>query len=322
MSSINITKTFKIGGVLTDMDAHPTLSDAGAVYGIKNSLTDAVVVAAATAMEPADTGTYTYALTDVDAGTYTMSMKYIYDGDTYYTTSTIVVPETPPEVEDVAAVYTFGGLVLRLAEALGVAYYGAAGTTVAAVPVDVHDLDRCKRIVNAGVRMYLADAPMAGWRWANPVASVSLWPDVAEVATSTITGVHTSFTTMTATVAAGTIPFYPSMVNKTLELATTGDVTIAGYTSATKVTVTGDYEAAAEMFAIASGGAFTLPETFGGEFSGDINFTAGSNLGEKIEWTNAATVRRLMESGAGDTGTPRLAAVEKMALSRRWQLLV
>ena len=99
MSTVNITKTFKVSGVLTDMDETVVLSDSGATYGIKNAATEAVVVEAETEMTHASTGTYTYTLTGVDAGTYTMSMKYIYGGDTFYSTSSVVVPDATPEIE-------------------------------------------------------------------------------------------------------------------------------------------------------------------------------------------------------------------------------
>lgn len=98
MSTVTIQRKFRVAGVLTDMTGDVLLTDAGATYGIKNTATDVVVVAAGTAMTHASTGIYTYSLT-ATAGTYTYSMKYVYDGDTYYTTSSVVVPATSPVVD-------------------------------------------------------------------------------------------------------------------------------------------------------------------------------------------------------------------------------
>ena len=75
------------------------------------------------------------------------------------------------------AALTFGDLVLAVAEKLGIAFYGAAGDEAAQVPTNVYDLDKCKRYVQDGIRMFIADAPLSGWRWQRPIASVVLWQD-------------------------------------------------------------------------------------------------------------------------------------------------
>jgi hypothetical protein len=58
---------------------------------------------------------------------------------------------------------TFRELVVRVAEYLGVAYYGSDGTSEAQVPTDGHDLGLCKRLVNDGIRMFINDHH--DWRW-------------------------------------------------------------------------------------------------------------------------------------------------------------
>ncbi|KKL50219.1 hypothetical protein LCGC14_2307650, partial [marine sediment metagenome] len=74
---------------------------------------------------------------------------------------------------------TFEDLIIEVAIKLGVAYYGAAGDKEAQVPIDVHDLSICKRVVNNAIRLFLSDAPPNGWRCQHPVASLTMWASVA-----------------------------------------------------------------------------------------------------------------------------------------------
>jgi len=220
--------------------------------------------------------------------------------------------------EPTGAAYTFGDLQIRVAEALGIAYYGALGTLAAAVPVDAHDLDRVKRIINSGIKMYIADGPPAGWSWMTPYTTVTLWPDVAVDALVTATGVFVAETTITASAAS----FYPSMEAKNLTVTGETPFTVDGYTSPTVVTHAADVSwVGGKTFLIASDGNFTLPSTFGGVYSSPITFVAGSDLGVALEWVSPAEIRRQRENSTA-TGTPYLAAVEKMGASRRWQLSV
>ena len=66
----------------------------------------------------------------------------------------------------------FDQIVIRVAEYLGVADYGSAGTGAAAVPADTHDLDLCKRLVNDGIRMFISDNPK--WYWMRKIYSLSV----------------------------------------------------------------------------------------------------------------------------------------------------
>ena len=80
---------------------------------------------------------------------------------------------------------TFEDLIIEVAIKLGVAYYGAAGDKEAQVPIDVHDLSICKRVVNNAIRLFLSDAPPNGWRCQHPVASLTMWASVALEAAAT-----------------------------------------------------------------------------------------------------------------------------------------
>ena len=82
----------------------------------------------------------------------------------------------------------FRDLILAIAKKKGVAYYGENGTEVAQIPEDEHDLAECKEHANNAVRMFQSDAPPAGWKWTRPLASVTLWADIAVAASATVTG--------------------------------------------------------------------------------------------------------------------------------------
>ncbi|MCC7147136.1 MAG: hypothetical protein IT443_11880 [Phycisphaeraceae bacterium] len=69
---------------------------------------------------------------------------------------------------------TFGDMILRVAEFLGVASYGAAGDGAAAMPSDAHDLDLCKRLVNDGWRRFVNSNPR--WHWLSPVVTITFDP--------------------------------------------------------------------------------------------------------------------------------------------------
>jgi hypothetical protein len=58
---------------------------------------------------------------------------------------------------------TFGDLIMRVAEFLGVADYSGGA---AAVPTDAHDLDLCKRYVNDGYRKFINANPR--WQFLTP----------------------------------------------------------------------------------------------------------------------------------------------------------
>lgn len=72
---------------------------------------------------------------------------------------------------------SFYDLILRIAERAGMAYYGTDGQSKAMIPIDKHNLAQCKRIVNDGVRMFVANPPSGGWKWQSRQASVLLYPD-------------------------------------------------------------------------------------------------------------------------------------------------
>lgn len=66
---------------------------------------------------------------------------------------------------------TMSDLVLRVADKLGIAEYTSTG--LIHVPTDQFNLNLCKRYVNNGIRMFMADAPRKGWRWMRRLMTVT-----------------------------------------------------------------------------------------------------------------------------------------------------
>lgn len=80
MSTAVITETFKVNGVLADMDS-VLLSDPGGTYGVRRNDTGAAVVADATAMTKVSTGVYRYTFAEPAFGlTYTYWVEYSFAG--------------------------------------------------------------------------------------------------------------------------------------------------------------------------------------------------------------------------------------------------
>lgn len=83
-------------------------------------------------------------------------------------------------VTEPSSVLSFNELILEVAYKIGVAYYGSDGQGELQIPVDAHDLDLCKRIVNKAIRMFINDGPGPnGWKWLNPVAQMDIWPIIS-----------------------------------------------------------------------------------------------------------------------------------------------
>ena len=225
------------------------------------------------------------------------------------------------------SVLTFSDLILEVAYKLGIAYYGAAGDEAAQVPIDPHDLDLCKRTVNNAIRMFIHDAPAGGWRWLRPVAQLDLWPTISDDTSNKIaTAVYSAGTGLT-TLTIPTAKFYPSMELRTISFNSgASSATIAGYISGTSVTVTGDFHTVAnQTWSITTTGDYTLPQTFGGQFTGHPTFVSGTNRGMTLNWTDESQIRERRANMNQETGTPYMMAVRIMNTTatprRRWEMM-
>jgi hypothetical protein len=84
-----LSHTFKIGGVLTDMDS-VVIEDATGLIGLVRTDTGAEVVAPGTALTKASKGTYTYTFVDPTYNLdYTYTLKVTYGGKVFYSAETI-----------------------------------------------------------------------------------------------------------------------------------------------------------------------------------------------------------------------------------------
>lgn len=221
---------------------------------------------------------------------------------------------------------SYDDLLLEVARKMGVGYYGADGTEAVQIPVDTHDLAEVVRLVNAGLRMFQADAPPTGWRWARPTASIDLWADLTEDASRTIAfGAYDSDNDETPA-TANTSVFYETMEEKTITLHDGTTAVIKRYVSATSIMVYGDKHGLTDNqeYAIASGGDFTLPRDFAGTIDGILTFGPATNRAIHLQTVGEGEIRLWRENITVVTGVPRvagLAVFQGTQAKRRHQLM-
>ena len=212
----------------------------------------------------------------------------------------------------------FSDLILKVAEFAGLAYYGVNGDEEAMIPIDRHDLFRCKRLVNDAIRMFIGDAPENGWRWQRRIAYVKL-----KVVTKGTASSGSATTLVDSTYADDYADDYFN--DCIIEVITgTGRGEHALVTSFTGLTCTFTFSAlsggstpdSTSKFVV--GHRYILPQDFGGSADGKIHYLRDSNRGRKIEWVDIAEIAQLRENIA-HTGYPYLAAVKPYG-DRRWEI--
>jgi hypothetical protein len=166
--------------------------------------------------------------------------------------------------------------------------------------------------------------PAHRWNFLRPVATLTIWDDIVEDDEITVT---ITYDDPTSTVTASEACFYPSMVGKKFVCVTSGnEYTIAGYTSSTVVTVTGDASADdGDMITIDSEDTFLLPWDYGGmENNGKFTYTNTNGKEQSIRLVSEATIRKLRQSSVS-ASTPTLCAIVPMATDgtagQRWQAM-
>ncbi len=219
----------------------------------------------------------------------------------------------------------FYDLLLRVAVKAGIAYYNSTGQGKAIVPVDAHNLDLCKRIINDGFRLFVSTPPPRGWHWQERIASVAL--------SATATGTATSGA---ATYLADTDRTEDDDYFNDWILTVTGGTGVGESATITDYTkTTGKLE-----FTALSGGSTPdttsiyqvekvnlLPEDFNGQVDGPITYAAGTNHGGGIDWVDESTIR-MFRANFISTGYPLRAAVlpyqptaGALGAARRWRLI-
>ena len=226
-------------------------------------------------------------------------------------------------------VLTFYELILAVAREAGIAYYGSSGQEPAMIPADdYHNFELCKDIVNKGIRMFIADAPPKGWRWMRRIMSLAL-------TATRITGTADSASTTTVVdlTLADNYDTDDDLLNYYCYILTgtgTGSwAKITGYTALTGTITVSDWLDAfgnpggtdpdtASTFAVTPvetvAGNITrypLPENFGGEVNGPIDYEADSTHGTHIEWADESLIRA-RKSVNTITGYPLRAAIRPL----------
>ncbi|KKL51548.1 hypothetical protein LCGC14_2294420, partial [marine sediment metagenome] len=237
---------------------------------------------------------------------------------------------------------TMSDLMLRVAEKLGIAEYRSTGQLH--IPIDQYNFNLCKRYINNGISMFMADSPPKGWRWMRRLMSVTFATRVAGTVDAA------DATSMTDLVLASTYDTNDDLNDWYVYILTgtgTGSYArITDYTASTgkcDVTewldsdgnATGTTPATDDTYAITSvatdagdNAKYILPANFSGSADGVIQYAAGSNRSTPIDWCDEAEIRtRRTPSIIG--GPPRKAAIvpyqpvdETLSQTRLWVLLV
>ena len=233
------------------------------------------------------------------------------------------------------SILTHYDLILRIAELAGVAYFGSDGAQRALIPIDdVNTFDKCKRIVNDGIRMFIAGAPPQGWRWKNRIQSVT-FGSVEVTGTCTADGDSTSLIDTGLEDAYDTdadlAGYYVYDITQniyaliTVYTASGGDITVGAWLdyddAVSSLTPAEDDEyAITDVKTVAGDKArYWLDEDFG-RVAGEITWAKGSARGNDLTWAHETEIRARREV-AVNTGYPQLAAVRRYRNQRRWEII-
>jgi hypothetical protein len=144
MSSLYLDAQILVGGVATDADSTPTLTDETATFGAKRLDTNGIVVAAGTAYTRTAAGTYQYILSDAVAGvTYEYWIKATIGGVDYY------LRKTKTAAEDAA---TDSYLSVSDADALAATLTGLASYTAASSGAKLNALAEASGRIDTAMR--------------------------------------------------------------------------------------------------------------------------------------------------------------------------
>ncbi len=246
------------------------------------------------------------------------------------------------------SIFTFPDLVTKVAREAGIAYYGPSGDQKALPPIDIHDLELCKEIVNDAIKMFIADAPDVGWRWTKRIASVVF---AGTRTTGTVDSIPSSNQLTDATLEA-TYDTDDDLIGYYCYILTGTGVgswaKITGYTASGGTIVVADWldqygqtggtdPVADDTFAITDveviagdTARYPLPEGFCGEVSGDIHYAKDSSHSAHIEWRHESLIRQHRAVNVV-TGDPFYAAIRPWEpqtgtlgshAKRRWELIV
>lgn len=218
----------------------------------------------------------------------------------------------------------FQDIITRIAREAGNAYHGSEGTEKAMPPIHIPDLELAKEIANEGIKMFIADAPLYGWRWRHRILALQLTGVAIEGTADDGGDVILVDAALSATYEDGDLIGYYIYIT-----SGTGKGSYAKITNYTEAlgTITvddwldeygnagGDNPAIGDTYIITGaetvGGDITrypLPENFAGEISGPIEYAAGTAINTKISWSSEAQIRASQQNYVA-SGYPTLAAI-------------
>lgn len=195
----------------------------------------------------------------------------------------------------------------ELNDAIGNLRYGKTYSTLSATHQGAVDGWR-----RNGLRAFYRGDGVHQWSFLKPVTTMTVYGEV----TGTVDSSSYSGVTQLTTVNTADDTFYASMAGATITVDDT-DYTIAGYTSTTAITISGDVTtafAAEASFTVSSDGIFALPADLAGTngIIGNITYAVGSGYGP-VRTTGEGRIRRLWEPSIQIAGAPTLAAVRPKA---------
>jgi len=229
--------------------------------------------------------------------------------------------------QEPTSAHTLGDLMARVALKLGIADYGPDGTSPPGPPTDAHDLSETRRVVNDALRMFFADAPTHGWRWTRATKTLTIWPDLLEDPSRTVTGGVFDSGTNSTPITVDTTDLVESMEDHTISIDGVGDFTIDSVSSSTEAIVKGDASGASgAQYSILVGSGYTMPRDFQGQLTGSIVLGEGTNRGITAPSLVAEDhIRRLRVNDPETTGVPQALALRKRQTSsirRLWEFMV
>jgi hypothetical protein len=226
---------------------------------------------------------------------------------------------------------TFGDLITRVAEVIGLAYYGAAGNQAAQNPVDVHDLELCKRLVNDGYRRFINSNPR--WSFLTPTITLTLAPGYSGSATSA-----GSTTTLVDTARTEALNFFVGMNIAVTHAATgaTETALVSGYNNATKTftfAAIGTAPASGDTYTVApaqcvagDNSRYYMPDGFYGSILTPFTYPAASGVAWSITEVREEIMREMRQT-VDTSGNPTYVAFRPLQATgttsgKRWEAVV
>ena len=193
----------------------------------------------------------------------------------------------------------FEELITRVAESMGIAYYGAAGDEDAQIPTDTADLAQCKRIVNDGWRRFISIRQK--WNWMKPLFEIELAVASGGTATSAtpttlvdsaLAGTYADdyFNGWTLNIISGTGEDQSQTI--TDYTGATGTFTVASWT--TTPDTTSIYAYVPPRCVEGDVGMYYMPDGYYGRVMGEMNYLSEQGTNRvRIDLSDPTTIRRL-----------------------------